>query len=239
MRPDQTFFFVHIMKTGGYSLVHMIKSGVFGDDAAYPSPADRDVPFLPYLSLEYLRQVLPARRRHVRFFAGHFPFEVRALLGNDVRTFAFFRDPVERVISHLRYARFRNPQHRGMSLEAIYEDISEAYIRNLQLRTFAIRSLHDRKSVFEPIVYDEAALALASERVAELDVIGLVEDFEASTRMLAEAFSWRLGPIARDNESPSFPISDELRQRIEHDNEMDIRFYRTVATLYAERKAAL
>lgn len=236
MDDRERFFLIHIMKTAGYSLVSMLKRDVFDEAEVYPTDADRGFGFAPYLSLDYLRFV-SEERQHCRLFAGHFPYAAKSLFGGRTRTLAFFRDPVERVLSHLRYARARNPEHRGWPLHRIYEDISESYIRNLQTRTFAIESIDGMETLFRPMPIDESVLDRAMKVVEQLDFIGLVEDFQGSLESMENTFGWSFGEQERVNDSPKNPPGDHLRARIARDNEADARFYAHVRELYRARQS--
>ena len=151
---SQRFFFVHIMKTGGTSLVfHLLAN--FAPDEVYPGERDKRAPddVEPYASIADVLALSPERREEVRFYSGHFPYFVRDLLGVDVATLTLLRDPVDRTISVLRHFKRLWSRFRDSSLDEIYDDefVFRHYIENFQTRVFALTR-------------DDAAQSFASAR---------------------------------------------------------------------------
>jgi hypothetical protein len=118
-------FFMHIMKTGGFSLATQLFQqyepesvyGGFGPPQTNPITAT-----YRYLNPRPLAHLHDGCSSRLQVVAGHFPFAARSLLGEDVVTVTILRDPVERVISFLNHAQRFHTEHVGLPLEAIYED---------------------------------------------------------------------------------------------------------------------
>ena len=134
------FFFVHLMRTGGTSLASQIRSN-FGPDEGYPDDADPDRMFAAKASFTLLARLPPERLALIRIFSVHMPFCACELVGPDVVIVTMLRDPVERVVSHLKLAKRTVPGCAARSLEAIYDVpwLFHTYFDNHQTRMFALR----------------------------------------------------------------------------------------------------
>ena len=104
MGTGPVFFFMHIMKTGGTSIVHHIQDNfpVGTTEPDYRTlPPGEPVPEKHYASLVRLWDLDDERRAQIRLYMGHYPYWVTDLVQPDV-TFTVLRDPVDRTISMLR-----------------------------------------------------------------------------------------------------------------------------------------
>jgi hypothetical protein len=117
----QRFFFLHVMKTAGWTLKQQILAN-FEREQVYPwEPLDAEMRTANFereqvypwerlaaemltanINLEYLTDLPASRRARIRVFTGHFPFVAVELLGEDLTTITILRDPVERTLSWLR-----------------------------------------------------------------------------------------------------------------------------------------
>src|SRR5262249_24908647 len=128
------------MKTGGTSFVfHLLRQ--FPRDAVYPTAGlDRSSPtdVEPYLSLDDLVAVTPARRADIQIYAGHFPFMARDLIGGELTTLTLLRDPVARTVSHLKHFKRLHDRFHDLPLEEIYEDpfVFRHFVDNHQTKVF-------------------------------------------------------------------------------------------------------
>jgi hypothetical protein len=118
-------FVVHLMKTGGTTLLVHILANVERERVWGIAPRGTDLfdRIALYCGIEPLRALSPAEADRYQVFSGHVPFvavDVVARPGMVVAT--VLRDPVTRTISYLRQCARDHPEHRGRPLEAIYED---------------------------------------------------------------------------------------------------------------------
>lgn len=229
----QRVLFIHVMKTGGTTLLsHLPK--VFEPDEIYPQ---RGVDFVPdptkrttfrHLTLRYLAALPEDRRRRIRAYAAHFPYLVRDVLGEDVATMTILRDPIDRTISLLRQW-CRNRPEAALSLEDAYElpQVFGRLIHNHQTKVFSMTADDAPKAYVELLDVDASRLALAKENLAKVDVVGLTERYEDFLDLVEERFGWSIRRDLRANAAPEDEqlVSDSLRRRITEDNAFDVEFY--------------
>jgi hypothetical protein len=236
---DDRYFFVHVMKTAGFSLVRMIKSELFDKSLVYPTAEDGNA-LEASMNYDRVRALTPDRLSRIKVFSGHFPFAAMAHMGPNVRTFSLFRDPVARTISHLKHTVQRLPHFRDWTLDAVYRDpeMFQAFYDNLQLRFFAVRDIDTGRTLFEhrPLTRDDVDYAL--DNVRRLDILGLTEEFDVALGMLQERFGWSFARSVRINQTEAVDLPAGLEERIAEDLELDRVFYEGVLREYAERKRA-
>jgi hypothetical protein len=255
MSDPPKFFFVHVMKTGGTSLVfHLLRE--FPSDAVYPSalldrrhPSDAE----PYLSIADLTALTPARRAEIRMYAGHLPFMVRDLIDGDVTTLTLLRHPIDRTVSVLKHFKRLHARYRELELDEIYEDafLYRHFVENHQTKVFSVnvedgprmvastitfQDLHaylagaaTATSGYDTITIDARRLAKAKANLALVDVVGVSDRFGAFVEALQDRFGWwpsGLAGNARANvSSEPWEASAALRARIARDNAFDVELY--------------
>jgi hypothetical protein len=236
----RTGFFVHIMKTGGTSVREMLLEQVLEPGELYPH--EPDIEFEPkalllhYINPFLIREEIANDPRRWRVIAAHYPFLAHELYPYDLITFSLFRDPVERVVSHLRH--IQRDDHPDRSLEELYDDphLFDCFFYNLQARAFVFEDEQANSLMVRSFDWNDELLERAKENVEQLDVIGLNSEFREFIRSLERVFGWRFGKIHHSHRSGRQERpSRSLRQRIHDDLEYDRRFYEHVVALYRER----
>lgn len=233
------YFFVHVMFVPGMPILFPIESSVFERRYLYPNAEDTDV-FAAYMDYGYVKRLPEERKRRTKLFSGHLPFAAASYFGESLETFAFFCDPVERAIAHLKDWIATFAPFRGRTAEEIWADheARAAYFDNIQLRFFAITDLEHGNDVFTKMLLDESSVERALRAVDRLDFIGLMEDFDASMHALGKRFSWPLPEGTYEAPVRDVAVSAELRHRITEDLKLDRAFYEGVRRLYYDRKVA-
>jgi Sulfotransferase family len=258
MRSER-FFFIHLVKTAGTTMRKRLEHH-FGESAIYPDASDVDG--AEYFSIERLRQRMQVRGDEIRVVTGHFPLCTAEILGGGFTTLTIVREPVERILSHLRHHREWTPGERGKRLEEVYSDplVFHGLVRNHMVRMFSLAP--DEAYSATP---DEAAaptgrlrtagmlthveftperLERAKAMLASVDALGLHDRMDEFFDELACRFEWNLGPpqhhmvgdpIAKREATAE--VSDAFRARLAEDNAMDIELYRFAVRLYERRKA--
>jgi hypothetical protein len=222
----QPLFFIHIMKTAGTSLRNVIRAHI-DSTALYPSrDYDADM-HEANESIRYLLSIPDERRNRVRAYMGHFPFVVTHMLGREVTTLTTLRDPIDRAISQLKHLRVWSPEHKDLSLEAIYEDpiLQPCFLRNHQAKIFAFSEADKPETYRDVLEIDDRRLAMAKANLDRVDVVGVVERYDELLRAVAARFGWAADPATRLRVGSRTDVPAALRRKIIDDNEADLDFY--------------
>lgn len=261
MTASPVFFFMHIMKTGGTSILgHAWQQ--FGRYGVEPPLLKGDPP-PPGTSSEYesvarVRDLPESRRAEVRFYAGHYPYLVRDIIRPDV-VLTVLREPVARTVSLLRQLQDGHRRMGGRSFEDIYDDewLQATMIRNFQVRQFAMThadleaqaarvarlrggepTLPDKPHLLG-VPMDEARLELATANLDRVDEIGLQSDFGAFLARLRVRYGWEVDDdVHLRTAARGEPLAPALLERITEDLHWDRAFYDHAVALCARRAAA-
>lgn len=257
-----TYLFLHVMKTGGTSLLDHIADN-FGPGEVEPDLRHSDVggsaALESYASMARLRDLGDDRRAEIRVYAGHYPHLVTDLVRPDV-TITTLRDPVERAISVLHQARRLRPGMADRPLEEVYEDpwVGPPRVVDYQAKLFAmtaddVRDAVERvEAVMGPgsgagvadrpdliaLPMDDARLARAQANLERVDVVGLQEHFGELLEELTARFGWRFPRSYRHRTAPpGLEVPRGLRERLTRDLAHDIELYRYAVDLRRRRAA--
>jgi hypothetical protein len=236
---DKKLFFVHVMKTGGASIRR---------NAAFNHPAEQIYPnhtvdldlWAANATVEHLVGISRERHRQIRFYSGHLPFFVTRLLPEPVQTMTLLRNPVDRIVSHLRQCQHLDRRCRGLPIEQIYDDpwIRPMLLHNHQVKMFALSPADRNPSLLSCIEIDERRLGAAKDHLAAVDVLGLHERYSELLDELTERFGWRCGDVRAAHGVPpaASGVAPSLLRRIAEDNAPDISFYEYAVTVYEKRR---
>jgi hypothetical protein len=233
----QRYFFVHMQKTAGSALRHLLMDH-FGEPAVYPTRGlDGRDPVELVLSTDHLRERVLARGDEIEVITGHFPLCTTELLDGRHRTLTLLREPVERTLSYLRHHREKEPADRGKELEEIYEDPFRfhGFVHNHMTKMLALTPAEMTDGMLTRVDFDQDHLERAKEALAGMDCVGLQERFEEFCPQLAERFGWRLGRPRVINASAPVAVDDGFRARIADDNALDVELYAFADQLLASR----
>jgi hypothetical protein len=161
----------------------------------------------------------------LRFVHGHLPLLVADLVQAD-QIITILRDPVDRVISHLRHThRYKMPDR---PLEEVYESpwFHALFFVDYQVKQFAFHPDDAPECHMDVLAIDEARFARAVENLDRIDVLGFTDRYDELTSELVRRYGWTLPPTERREVAPvRTEVSRALRARIEADNEADVAFY--------------
>jgi hypothetical protein len=229
---EPRFFFHHVMKTGGSTFRRHIAAN-FKLYEVYPNRVD-DGPGA-YWKVDEVTALDPERHARTRIYSGHLPLFVSALVPHDdVVTMTILRDPVERTISLLtREQQLKQPER---SLEEIYGDrlYFARFVRNHMTKFFSLSAADKAQTYFAIQPTGAEHLAVARERLAAVDVVGVQERFGDFLDVLAQTYGWRVTDVDGQKVSTDKPVvAAEFRARIAADNALDVQLYEDARELAA------
>ncbi len=173
-------------------------------------------------------------RERIRFVAGHAPFGVHEHLPASAY-FTLVRDPVERVLSHYRYAR-EHPGHacHETALRLSVSDMIESGVWS-DLCNGQCRALAGRTDV----PFDEQptdVLELAQSHVANhFPVWGLTERFEETLLLMRERLGWHgLWHTPENGTREAAAYSAQDLETVARYNELDLALYGRLQTAFQE-----
>ncbi|MGI9600804.1 MAG: hypothetical protein ACR2QE_02895 [Acidimicrobiales bacterium] len=227
--PDNRWFFVHVMKTGG-TTVQTLFTKYHDRRNVYPCQLDEPM-FNAKMNPRFLRQLSAERLAEIHVFSAHMPAATTETLPYPTRTLTVLREPIARTVSWLRQnQRIHSPE---ASLEQIYdvEAARRAYADNHQTRMFAIRPSDDVNSFTNYIEIDETRLAEAQQRLDNTDMVGFQDDLGRFMAAVADRFDYPESVVPNRNVATGdYQVSDALVARIEEDNAADLEFYQYART---------
>jgi hypothetical protein len=224
-----------MQKTAGTALFRRLKQQ-FTPAEIYPNETDGRPPE-SVLMIDHLEQRWSERRDEIRVVTGHFPLCTVDVLGVPFTTLTVLREPVERTLSFLRHHKKKSPADAESSLEEIYDDPIRFHglIQNHMTKMLCLDASDMPGYAMTHLHFEPRHLDRAIERLAEVDVVGTQDRFEEFCHELERRFGWDLGEPQVANRTAPIPVTDEFRQRIAEDNELDIELYARAEALVAER----
>jgi len=238
---SRRFFFVHVQKAAGTEVRERMKRQ-FAPAQLYPDATDGDLITVgPQVSVAQLLARWPARKADIRVITGHFPYATTELLDAEFVTMSVLREPVERVLSHLRHHRKLTPDARDRSLEELYDEVLQPeFFHNHMVKVFSLTSAEvaesaalDRWAVLKVIEFTPERLARAKANVEQLDVLGLQDRLDEFCRELTARFGWDLGAPLYANRTPAEDAPRALRDRIAADNALDAELWEHARAVWA------
>jgi hypothetical protein len=240
-RPTERYFFVHIQKTAGTSLIKRLRRH-FPHDAFYPSESGADLDEqAPHFAVSRLLERWAVRGDDVRMLTGHFPLCTADLLGGGFTTMTVVREPVERTLSYLRHHRALTPADADLPLEAVYEDEFrfEGLVHNHMTKMLGMTTEQMDAGMLTVVDFTPDVLERAKRNVDAIDVIGLQRCFDAFCAELERRFGWDLGaPVVMNRTGGADDVSEAFRARIAEDNAADVELYEHAERVYRERLPA-
>lgn len=232
MTRPRKFFFVHLQKTAGTSLLLRLRNH-FLEAEIYPTNDERSI--YTSFSVDLLVERFEERREKIQVVTGHFPLAAADRLGEDFTVFTVLRDPVERTLSFLRQQQAQDPSYHDAELDDVYD---EPYRRGWLLTNHMVRMLgQNLEELLESeMAPDDENLERSKRILAErVDCFGFQEEFEDFCAELTRRYGWDLGEPVRANTTEASTASDALRARIREDNAADVALYEFARDLAATR----
>ncbi len=233
-----TFFFIHVMKTGGTTFGQHIKAN-FPPQLRYPVAPEGAPRRAEYTMIDSLREFARATDQvsSIRMFSGHFPFVATTLVDPDVRL-TMLRDPVARTMSALRHLKRYVPRHADRSLEEIYEDewSFPMMLHDYQVKQFAMTADDRLESHMDVIDIDEGRLRTAIGNLERIDVLGLAERYSDFVDAVQRRYGWRINAMNdRRVSTEDWALPSGFERRIADDNPADMEFYAHALRIHGRR----
>ena len=232
---DKTLIFLHIPKTAGTTLHHILERCYPKDQIfTFKDPIDQD-------AIEHFKQLAEDRREPYRLVKGHLSFGFHRHLPGPSTYFTFLREPIARVLSFYYYAR-SHPDHylysllrRGdVDLKTLLRQRTPTTLEFFNLETSMIAGDEwqnpDRSA-------DRIALERAKQNLrTHFQFVGLTEEFDASLQRLSAIFGWKAGSYSKKNvtrrKPPIETVDTETRELLREANAFDIELYQFARELF-------
>ena len=249
----ETYYFLHIPKTAGSTLCFSVLPELFNLAETCPAHDYPEILSIP-----------PAELSRFRLFRGHFYYFFARFLSAKPRYLTFLRDPVERTLSLYDHIcrDTRHFQHHAMcSLKNGLRDAvrsPELLPPNFQVtalasdldpvRTLALsRAAHPENLDEYSVVYSEMTkriptrddLAVARQRLEEMEFVGIVERFDESIELLCSTFGWKVPAFESMNIAPVRTrrdgIASDVLAALMQTHALDFELYEFAKSLFSRR----
>lgn len=234
----QRFFFLHLQKTAGTSLLFEFRD-TFPGDSLYPRPADGDAMSVgPQFAVDRLDEAWASRRERIRMIIGHFPLCTLERLDAPFTTTTMLREPVARTLSFLRHHRLLHPEDGDRPLTDIYDDPFryEALIHNHMTKMLGMTSAEMVDGMLTPVACDERHLERAKRALDAIPVVGLQHRFGDFCDELNRHYGWNLHGDHTVNASTPVPVDSAFEERIRRDNALDVALFDYACELVESRQ---
>lgn len=227
--PAKTIVFLHIPKTAGTTLYHLIQRRYEPGQFYIIADIIQD--------LAHFQNMPPEGKTPIRLLAGHVNFGIHHYLPQPATYFTFLRQPVDLVISYFYYMRAEvsHPNFhmaKSMGMPQFLESRLDENMSNMQTRMLAGKA--NSGDYYECTAAD---LEIAKENLRHFAVVGLAERFDESLLLLQQAFGWQNLYYARMNVTRKKPaqsaLPSDVIQAITQANQLDEALYHFAADLFA------
>lgn len=229
-----TVIFLHLPKTGGTTLQHILRRCYSRNQVCTFKDSNREA------EIEKFKQLPPKKRERFRLIQGHLSFGFHRHLVGDSIYVTFLREPVARVRSFYYYAKSQPDHYLHSLLKNDQVDLKGLLkertattheLFNLQTSMIAGEGWEDPEKVA-----DRAALEQAKENLRNHFVVGLTEEFDASLQRMAQRFGWDVKSYTKKNVTEGKPqaenLDDETLALIQKANALDIELYQFARELF-------
>lgn len=202
-KEQDWYYFMHIPKTAGASLRYALFEQ-FAAHQIYPNNVDyyfKDQ--AKYIPLNVFRErQTDLIKPDIRLLMGHFGvYPIQNVRKKPPKTFAFFRNPVKRVVSALNYNSKKGRPYYGLSLEEKIE----------QCRVIE-GSMMARNLGYQP---KKDNIDAVLKNLEKIDIVCITEYFNESIQLINQIFGWSLPlNVHRNKRQENTPLSEGYMEEI-------------------------
>ncbi len=182
-KEGEQFFFMHIPKTGGTTF-RKILTNHFPEDSYYPSQDN----LLANGGKYYQQRKLVENHADLLnkpLVMGHYSIDLVKHLKPDVKVISFFRNPIDRILSHVKHIITHDPEFKG----ADPNDVIRKRIDSLRLVQSKILGIK------------RGGFAKGVNNLKQIDCIGILEYFPESISMFNKVLGTQFETVPPHNQS--------------------------------------
>ena len=224
----QTVIFLHIPKTGGTTLHHILERYYSKEQICSFKDPDR------HNDIENFKRLSKAKREAYRLIQGHLSFGFHRHLPGRSTYITFLREPMARALSFYYYAE-SHPDHY------LYPLLTDGQVELKTLLRHQTATTHELFNLQTSMIAgdewadplrpaDHAALERAKQNLRSyFRLVGLTEEFDASLQMLSQTFGWKIKAYTKKNVTRRKPqiktLDTETRALLREANALDTELY--------------
>ena len=231
---ERTVIFLHVPKTGGTTLQHILQRCYARNELCTFTDANRESQIANFTRLA------AEQRAQYRLIQGHLSFGFHRYLPGDSIYITLLRDPISRALSFYHYAQ----SHPGHYLHPVLKSDQVDLKMLLKERTVTTQELFNLQTgmIAGGEYYDSerpadrAALERAKRNLQDHFVVGLTDEFDASVRLMSQLFGWNVGAYGKRNvtrrKRGTDALDSETMSLLHQANALDIELYQFARELF-------
>jgi hypothetical protein len=236
------YYFLHIPKTGGASLNHILRQNFAASKMLSLKGGNRKE------TVEYLKNLSEKKRKKIKIVYGymHFPFGIHKLInskGENFKYFSIMRNPIQRVISHYEYAK-RSPAHylfhkiknENISLYDYVNEICHEVSNGqaIQISGLFMNNFYefDENQYINEFNETELYNKAVSNIEKHFCFFGIMEDFNKTIELMQKYLKlrkllchYKIRNTSKKNHNEFYKIPDKVMELIQNKNKVDIKLY--------------
>ena len=172
------YIFQHIPKSAGTSLRFSILQR-YGSELLLPSPLQIKQNRGIYTNFNMLYDMFPNMEKYLMIYGHYRSYQVYPKIWQKIKKITILRDPVDRVLSHIKTIHFKTDAKVDKEMLQSYMEHRD----NFQTRFLCPYHIGDR-----PVNFKDAMATLDS--LLSYEYIGLTENFEHALRQIERVLAW-------------------------------------------------